>query len=264
MKFFAALIVVCVWMLPLAPTPTTHAAANFSISLNTADGLPCRTTTWSLSIAVTGTVNDPGGAMDLGGVLIFDDLNTPIYASQFGIMAGGSFALDQTSFGPSRWMNLPRGTTITAVIFDITDIPAGLTSNTQPLFDALMQRYATTTYSVSDTLTCTQPSQPPQPPQPTPTVLLPGCGVALPETAVVGEFLSDTRLLWAANVEAETLANVPMITADKTAWVLGVDESGEFYQIAWECQKFWVSVASMGPNYDNVWHGAPLPTNIIP
>jgi hypothetical protein len=38
----------------------------------------------------------------------------------------------------------------------------------------------------------------------------------------------------------------------KTAWVLGVDESGVYYMILWGCQTLWVPVGVMGPDNDAV------------
>jgi hypothetical protein len=53
------------------------------------------------------------------------------------------------------------------------------------------------------------------------------------------------------------------IAAGKTLWVLGVDSSGDFYKVVMAGRYFWVPVDTMGPNFDNVWQGRPLPTNVI-
>lgn len=53
------------------------------------------------------------------------------------------------------------------------------------------------------------------------------------------------------------------VPAGKTAWVLGMDESGEYYQILWANTTVWVLAETMGPNYDEVWNGAPLPTDVV-
>lgn len=82
----------------------------------------------------------------------------------------------------------------------------------------------------------------------------------MPTTAVVGAFVADTRAYWApdAMIEPEIV-----FETGKTAWVLGVDETGAYYKIVWGCDYLWVPVSSMGPNYDDTWNGAPLPTDIV-
>lgn len=94
-------------------------------------------------------------------------------------------------------------------------------------------------------------------------VAVPGCDVLMrmPSNAVVGSFVADAPAYWAPGqlVENPTLT----IPAGKTAWVLGVDSTGEYYQIVWVCDYLWVPRGSMGPNYDEVWNGAPLPTDVV-
>jgi hypothetical protein len=90
----------------------------------------------------------------------------------------------------------------------------------------------------------------------------PGCDVLMPMTAdaAVGTFVAN------ADVYAEpgTLTS-PLITleAGKTAWVLGVDASGQYYKLVWSCSILWVKTSTMGPNYDAVWQGHPLPTGVV-
>lgn len=82
----------------------------------------------------------------------------------------------------------------------------------------------------------------------------------MPATAVGGAFVADARAYWApgAMVEPEVV-----FEAGKTAWVLGVDATGAYYKIVWGCDYLWVPVSSMGPNYDDVWNGTPLPTDVV-
>jgi hypothetical protein len=104
------------------------------------------------------------------------------------------------------------------------------------------------------------------PERPTPSsaapVPVPGCDALLdiPDTAVVGTFVADVVADWTPGVPTG-----PAVTleAGKTAWVLGVDESGAYYKIFWGCQTLWVPVGAMGPNFDDVWHGTPLPTGVV-
>ncbi len=93
-------------------------------------------------------------------------------------------------------------------------------------------------------------------------VPVPGCDLALtiPSTAVVGAFVTDGPTYY----EPGKMTNpVVTISADQTAWVLGTDASGAYYKIVWVCQYLWVPVGTLGPNYDAVWNGTPLPTGVV-
>ena len=86
-----------------------------------------------------------------------------------------------------------------------------------------------------------------------------GCDafVDIPATAVGGAFVADAPIYWAPG---QLTAPALTITAGNNARVLGVDASGAYYKIIWQCHQVWVPVTAMGPNYDAVWNGAPLPT----
>ncbi len=89
-----------------------------------------------------------------------------------------------------------------------------------------------------------------------------GCDVLMniPSTAVVGAFVANAPLYWEPDQLVQPYTE---IAAGNTAWVLGVDESGEFYKIIWVCNLVWVPVGTMGPNYDAVWNGTPLPVGVV-
>ncbi len=91
---------------------------------------------------------------------------------------------------------------------------------------------------------------------------VPGCdaNIPIPSNAVVGAFVADAPLYWQPGDLTSPLVTIP---AGNTAWVLGVDESGEYYKIIWVCDLLWVPVETMGPNYDDVWNGTPLPTSTV-
>ncbi len=93
-------------------------------------------------------------------------------------------------------------------------------------------------------------------------VVVPGCDALLPipATAVGGTFVADAPVYWAPGELTNPLVT---IAAGNSARVLGLDASGEYYQIIWGCNFLWVPKATLGPNYDAVWHGAPLPTGVI-
>ncbi|MCZ7541626.1 MAG: hypothetical protein M5U29_17275 [Anaerolineae bacterium] len=91
---------------------------------------------------------------------------------------------------------------------------------------------------------------------------VPGCDVLMPipATAVGGTFVADAPVYW----KPGELTN-PLVTikAGNSARVLGLDASGQYYKIIWVCNFLWVPKATLGPNYDAVWHGAPLPTGVV-
>lgn len=82
-----------------------------------------------------------------------------------------------------------------------------------------------------------------------------GCeGIVIPANAVVGAMPFHTRAYWAP------FKITPEVTVRAgTYWVVDRDPTGEFYQIILACQYLWVPSDSMGPNFDNVWRGRPIP-----
>ncbi len=84
--------------------------------------------------------------------------------------------------------------------------------------------------------------------------------IPIPEHAVVGTLLRTTPVYYAPDplavgtIELET----PM-----TLWVFGIDQSGEFYLAMLAGKTFWLPVDAVGPNYDEVWNGKPLPTTVV-
>ncbi len=90
---------------------------------------------------------------------------------------------------------------------------------------------------------------------------VPGCDLLpLTANAVVGTFVSDAILYAEPDVSTSPQLTLP---AGKTAWVLGVDKSDKYYKIKWVCDYLWVKKATMGPNFDEVWQGHLLPTDIV-
>ncbi len=87
-----------------------------------------------------------------------------------------------------------------------------------------------------------------------------GCGLPIPETAVVGTFLDNTATYFAPG---QLVVPPVVIEVAQTAWTLGVDETGAYRKIIWACQYLWVPEGSMGPDFDKVWNGAPLPMIVV-
>mgnify|MGYP005849345869 CR=1 FL=1 len=90
----------------------------------------------------------------------------------------------------------------------------------------------------------------------------PGCDVLLPipATAVGGTFVADAPVYWTPGELTSPLVTIP---AGNSARVIGLDASGQYYKIIWVCDFVWVPVGTLGPNYDAVWNGAPLPTGVV-
>ncbi len=84
--------------------------------------------------------------------------------------------------------------------------------------------------------------------------------VPIPAGAVVGSFVATTALYTAPSADAATSLSMQ---AGQTLWVYGVDASGKYYQVQLAGQLLWVPVGTMGPNYDAVWNGKPLPTTVV-
>lgn len=86
------------------------------------------------------------------------------------------------------------------------------------------------------------------------------CGGIIPAGSVVGQLSADVELYWAPAKKTEPTVTIP---APKTLWVVGLDSTGDWTQVVWECQLLWIETGTVGPNFDNVWNGAPLPTRVV-
>jgi hypothetical protein len=84
--------------------------------------------------------------------------------------------------------------------------------------------------------------------------------VPIPSEAVVGTFTSSTPLYFDDDAGSATDS---MMDAGKTLWVLGVNASGTYYQVLLSGKMYWVPVGTIGPTYDEVWNGTPLPTTVV-
>ncbi len=84
--------------------------------------------------------------------------------------------------------------------------------------------------------------------------------VPIPAEAVGGTFVANTPLYFAPD---ESSASMYMMKAGQSLWVLGINAEGTFYQVLLSGQKYWIPADSIGPTYDAVWRGAPLPITVI-
>jgi len=91
---------------------------------------------------------------------------------------------------------------------------------------------------------------------------VPGCDLSMQLTAdaAVGSFVATIDALWGPNASATTNITIP---AGKTAWVLGMDDTGAYYKFIWVCTYLWAPVSALGPSYDAPWNGTPLPVGVV-
>jgi len=91
-------------------------------------------------------------------------------------------------------------------------------------------------------------------------VVEPGCALGVPARSVVGMFTATTPTYYAPG---KLTSPVVSIAAGKTAWVIGLDASSQYYKIFWACGYLWAPVNTLGPNPDKVWNNTPLPTRTV-
>jgi hypothetical protein len=89
---------------------------------------------------------------------------------------------------------------------------------------------------------------------------LTGCEPSLTSGAVVGQIKETTVAYYDPSYDTATTT---VLEVGKTWWVLGTDESGSWYQLLVSCQPVWVPASVLGPNFDAVWNGHPLPTDVV-
>lgn len=87
-----------------------------------------------------------------------------------------------------------------------------------------------------------------------------GCAAYLPSQSVVGQFTSNAEVYW---TPGETVSPSLYIEAGKTYYVAGQDASEQYYKVLISCDWVWVLKSTVGPNYDDVWQGQPLPQDIV-
>ncbi len=88
----------------------------------------------------------------------------------------------------------------------------------------------------------------------------PGCPVGFPSGSVVGTFVAPAQLY---SVPGQLVTPALTLDAGKSAWVIGLDASGQYYKIFFACQLLWVQANTIGPNFDQVWNGTPLPNRTV-
>lgn len=79
----------------------------------------------------------------------------------------------------------------------------------------------------------------------------------LPDGSVVGNLPFDTQAYWAPGEISTVVVNAG------NYYVVGVDESGEFYKIWLSGEFLWIPVGNMQPSFEPPWTGQPLPTRVV-
>lgn len=82
----------------------------------------------------------------------------------------------------------------------------------------------------------------------------------IPSQAVVGTFTQSAELYYEPG---NLLEPFTIVEAGKSYWVAGQDESGMYRKVLIACTWVWVRAETVGPNFDEVWNGTPLPTTIV-
>ncbi|MBI1258753.1 MAG: hypothetical protein GC204_14890 [Chloroflexi bacterium] len=90
------------------------------------------------------------------------------------------------------------------------------------------------------------------------TLPLRGECLTLPEGSVVGDMPFQTQAYYEPGKVSPGVFISP-----GTYWVIGEDESGQYYKIVLSCQFLWVPVQNMQPSYQPPWSGQPLPTRVV-
>ncbi|NDJ75335.1 MAG: hypothetical protein GYB65_03670 [Chloroflexi bacterium] len=85
--------------------------------------------------------------------------------------------------------------------------------------------------------------------------------VPIPSYAVGGQINYTADVYWGPS-EAQITKPLVVLEPGTTVWVLGPDETGEYYRILFAGDYLWVKSGTLGPNFDEVWQGTPLPSNV--
>ncbi|HML23143.1 MAG TPA: hypothetical protein PKD09_15930 [Aggregatilinea sp.] len=80
--------------------------------------------------------------------------------------------------------------------------------------------------------------------------------------AIMGMIASDTPVYYAPNLEALVYPTTAL-QQGKTVWVLGMDESHEWYKIQLGANALWVPASTVITDGEPLWNNAPLPETIV-
>ncbi|MBI5957849.1 MAG: hypothetical protein HY866_03880 [Chloroflexi bacterium] len=89
---------------------------------------------------------------------------------------------------------------------------------------------------------------------------VPGCDVTIyiPPSAVGARITATTPVYWAPGELSDEV-----FPAGLSLRAIGVDETGAYTKVLYVCGYYWVPTGVIGPNFDAVWNGAALPTDVV-
>ncbi|HEX3053557.1 MAG TPA: hypothetical protein VHP83_23055 [Aggregatilineaceae bacterium] len=86
--------------------------------------------------------------------------------------------------------------------------------------------------------------------------------VVLPSSAVGGTLVQSAELYWGPD-PGQLVKPLVTLAVGKHVLVVGPDATDAFYKIIFAGKSLWVRAETLGPNFDSVWGGRPLPTNAV-
>jgi hypothetical protein len=251
LSVLSALALLVVSTLITTPAPVYAAGTDITLSDINITNVDCN---WQLELTLDITVDipNPGDLVTIDWTITVPGMLPNTVSGIYVDDGPGPTTLthDDHYLSSTTGFALPAGSLITYTFTDqYSDAEAGLSVNC-------------TTGAVTSVWSIPDPGPPAAPAAPAAPVLpAPGPDmVSLPATAVVGSFTQTTAGYHKPDFAATTEI---VMEEGKTVWVYGVDVSGAFYKVLLSGVFFWVPVDTMGPNFDAVWNGTPLPTGIV-
>ncbi len=250
MRNKAAKVFVLLFVFMLAVVVPLQAASGGSIDINDAPTgqTPSTCTDVRIGYHYSFTADtDDGGGSDWYAIVMTDGNGKAIDTDWFSASLG---PVDDTDtydgYDPDEITARP----LTFALYDITD-PGGLSENTIEGHN----------FAVSGTLLAQTVIDPA-----TLTVNgtcenLPFVGstcLTLPSGSVVGNTPYQTQVYWEPGKVSPGIFLNP-----GNYWVIGTDETGQFYKIMLSCQFVWVPVQDFQPSFEAPWSGQPLPTTVV-
>jgi len=255
--FRCVLIGAVIWFgLPISTSQAATATIHGMSWIFTSDN--CQTID-SIRVNVTfeGTTEDePLTDGDFITFVVYDGTGAPFLFDTFHTLVSGHAFTESLNIDRQVSGGQVSSGPFTVIIYDVT---TATPSVEEAAINPIISQITVNPTTVIGGMTCTFGSDSPVSDQP---AVIPGCDVRMwkPANAVVFQFTAPADLYWSPDNLITPLITLP---AGKTAWVLSLDSTGQFYQIIWGCQYLWVEANNVGPNPDDVWHNAPLPSFVV-
>ncbi len=203
----------------------------------------------SIQIKLVATqLTDDGGNRDYYGLITFDGDGHIIDGYVYSTSASQSVPATVFITTIPGYTDLPDPVSrpFTTVIYDVPADPGGPGSVWASYIQANGTEVASTTFDPSFVPGCAK------------LPLVGGVCPALPDGSVVGDTPFQTQAYWAPGKVSPGVFINP-----GTYWVIGQDDTHQYYEIMLSCQFLWVPVQNMQPSYQPPWSGQPLPTRVV-